>query len=205
MIRTAACFLTAAALSGCAAVEMLAPPKAETLVVVVPADDGHVGAVVVNPGPEQHVLDTAYVSVRATTGSKLKVQTVAAGDLEKTFSAARTAKPLAPATFTVQFVLGTNLLTSASKEIMADVMAEVARRPAAELMVIGHTDQLGPEEYNEALSLRRAESVRDYMVERGFRQESIRTEGHGEREPLNTAGDGSYSNPENRRVEIIVR
>jgi outer membrane protein OmpA-like peptidoglycan-associated protein len=186
--------------------QFFAPSEPETLVVVVPSkDDGHVGAVVVNPGPGQQVLDTAYASARTRKGSKPKVKTLAAGDLDKSFAAAREAAPPAPVTFTVHFVLGTNLLTSASRDIMGRVIDEVARRPSADVMVIGHTDQMGPEEYNDLLSLRRAESVRDFMAGRGVRREIIRTAGHGEREPLYTVEDGRLSSPENRRVEITVR
>jgi outer membrane protein OmpA-like peptidoglycan-associated protein len=194
-----------AALQGCAAIEFIAPPKPETVVVVVPGEAGHVGAVVVNPGPEQQVLDTAYASAQAKKGRKPKIRTVKAEEVEPIFTAARQAAPLVPVTFTAHFILGTDLLTADSKMTMDEVMAEVGRRPNADILVIGHTDGLGPESYNEALSLSRAESVRDYMVERGFRAEIIRTAGYGEREPLPGTEDGQLSNPQNRRVEITVR
>ena len=204
-LRAGAGLGSAVVLAGCAAAtQVFAPRKPETLVVVVPSRvDGHVGAVVVNPGPEQQVLDTAYAAARQRQGSTPKLKTVSAEDLDASFAAARQAAPPPPATFTVHFVLGTNLLTSDSKDAMPKILAEVGARSAPDVQVVGHTDQLGPEEYNETLSLRRAESVRDYMVEHGFRSELITAIGRGEREPL--ADNGRLSNPENRRVEIIVR
>jgi OmpA-OmpF porin, OOP family len=203
-LRTGAALACAAALAGCAiASQALGPRKPETLVVVVPSRvDGHVGAVVVNTPGGQQVLDAAYASARVPQGRTPQVATLGPEEVERSFAAARRAAPPPPVTFTVHFVLGTNQLTAQSKETLKSVMAEMGRRAAADIHVIGHTDQLGPESYNDALSLRRAERVRDHMVAHGFARELITTLGRGEREPL---VDSGLSNPENRRVEIIVR
>jgi outer membrane protein OmpA-like peptidoglycan-associated protein len=204
VLRAGATLLSAAALAGCAvATQVFAPRKPETLVVVVPSRvDGHVGAVVVSAPGGQQVLDTAYASARVPQGRAPRVATLAPEELERSFAAARRAAPPPPATFTVHFVLGTNELTARSKDTLKAVMAEMGRRAAPDIHVIGHTDQLGPELYNEALSLRRAARVRDYMVAHGFAPALITAIGRGEREPL---VDSGLSNPENRRVEIIVR
>ena len=50
--------------------------------------------------------------------------------------------------------------------------------------MIGHTDRVGAVPYNDTLSLRRAERVRDELVKVGVASERIRVEGRGEREPL---------------------
>jgi outer membrane protein OmpA-like peptidoglycan-associated protein len=70
--------------------------------------------------------------------------------------------------------------------------------------VIGHTDRVGPVEYNDALSLRRAERVRRNFVERGIPTSAINVAGRGEREPILSTAD-EVSEPRNRRVEINVR
>ena len=74
--------------------------------------------------------------------------------------------------------------------------------------VEGHTDARGSDDYNERLSLRRAASVRDWLVGEGYlRNAAVR--GFGEARPVaaNGHGDGSYD-PEgrqrNRRVEILI-
>jgi outer membrane protein OmpA-like peptidoglycan-associated protein len=69
--------------------------------------------------------------------------------------------------------------------------------------VIGHTDSDGTEEYNMALSIRRAEAVRDYMVSEGVNAAIIDVSGEGESNPVvsNATQEGRA---ENRRVDIHV-
>ena len=69
--------------------------------------------------------------------------------------------------------------------------------------VIGHTDSDGSEEYNMALSIRRAESVRDYMVGEGVDASIIDVSGEGETNPI-VSNATSEGRAENRRVDIHV-
>ena len=69
-------------------------------------------------------------------------------------------------------------------------------------VLVGHTDTRGTEEYNLDLSLRRARSLRDHLVERfGFREGRIQAEGRGEFEPV-AHGESPSDHARNRRVEI---
>jgi outer membrane protein OmpA-like peptidoglycan-associated protein len=72
-----------------------------------------------------------------------------------------------------------------------------------QLVVEGHTDSLGSEEYNLALSIRRAEAVYRYLVNRGVPPEIMRIEGFGETQPVadNATEQGRA---QNRRVELKV-
>jgi outer membrane protein OmpA-like peptidoglycan-associated protein len=72
------------------------------------------------------------------------------------------------------------------------------------VVVIGHTDRVGNDQYNDRLSLQRAERVRGELVRLGIPESRIRTAGRGEREPL-VATDDEVPEPRNRRVEINVR
>jgi outer membrane protein OmpA-like peptidoglycan-associated protein len=70
--------------------------------------------------------------------------------------------------------------------------------------VVGHTDSIGSESYNQQLSERRAESVANYLTFRGVAQNRLRTEGRGEREPrANNATEAGRQL--NRRVEVFVK
>ncbi len=75
--------------------------------------------------------------------------------------------------------------------------------------IVGHTDSIGTEQYNQALSERRAQSAAQFLAEQGVNPGLITTRGMGERQPIapNTNPDGS-DNPEgraqNRRVDITV-
>jgi outer membrane protein OmpA-like peptidoglycan-associated protein len=71
----------------------------------------------------------------------------------------------------------------------------------SEIVIAGHTCDMGPDEYNLALSKRRADSVRDYLRELGLKDVEIRTEGLGESQPrLPNASEANRSR--NRRVDI---
>lgn len=85
-----------------------------------------------------------------------------------------------------------------------DKIADIMNRyPRTQIMVAGHTDSVGSEQYNLELSLRRANAVADYLISRGVMRSRIGTEGRGELEPI--ADNGSPSGrAKNRRVEIFV-
>jgi outer membrane protein OmpA-like peptidoglycan-associated protein len=72
------------------------------------------------------------------------------------------------------------------------------------VVVIGHTDRVGTVEYNDRLSLQRAERVRAELVRLGVDPARISVEGRGEREPLVPTPD-EMPEPQNRRVEVSVR
>jgi OOP family OmpA-OmpF porin len=70
--------------------------------------------------------------------------------------------------------------------------------------VAGHADSRGSDAYNQTLSLRRAESVRSYLVGKGIAAERLNTVGYGEREPIadNGTPEGRFKN---RRVELLPK
>jgi OOP family OmpA-OmpF porin len=69
--------------------------------------------------------------------------------------------------------------------------------------VAGHTDSVGTDQYNQGLSERRANSVRDYLVEQGVRASRLTAVGYGENRPVAT-NDTADGRQENRRVELVV-
>ena len=71
------------------------------------------------------------------------------------------------------------------------------------VIAIGHTDSIGTDAYNQALSVRRAEAVKAYFISRGVEGNRVYTEGKGEKQPVadNKTKEGKAKN---RRVEIEV-
>ncbi len=74
----------------------------------------------------------------------------------------------------------------------------------ARITATGHTDKSGPEAYNMALSLRRANTVKDALVRNGVPATAIAVVGRGESQPLVQTADG-VREPQNRRVEIVIQ
>lgn len=83
-------------------------------------------------------------------------------------------------------------------------IADIMRRyPKTQIVVVGHTDSVGSDQYNLQLSLRRANAVGDYLIMRGVSTSRLGTEGHGEMEPI-ASNDSAAGRAQNRRVEIFV-
>lgn len=71
------------------------------------------------------------------------------------------------------------------------------------LLIVGHTDSVGDENYNLGLSERRARSAANYMIEQGLAQSRVRIEGRGEYEPIDD-NNTEAGRQENRRVEVAI-
>jgi outer membrane protein OmpA-like peptidoglycan-associated protein len=181
-------------LGGCA--------SSKDLVVLLPDKDGKVGKVLVQNPKGETVLDSAYAAAR--TGGSLQRNTASQSEVKDVFGTALAAMPPRPVSYTLYFESGTDEFSDQSKQEVKRVLAEMARRPAPEITVIGHTDQAGPDSVNDALSLQRAERVKSILVRLGISPDRILTAGRGRREPLVRTADGA-SEPRNRRVEISVR
>ena len=71
------------------------------------------------------------------------------------------------------------------------------------IIAVGHTDSVGTDAYNQRLSVRRADAVKDYLVSKGVEKNRVYTEGKGEKQPIadNKTAEGRAKN---RRVEIEV-
>lgn len=76
-------------------------------------------------------------------------------------------------------------------------------QPQTEVRIIGHTDNTGSDEFNNRLSLQRAQATRDYLTARGADPRQVTVSGHGEREPVaDNASEAGRAR--NRRVEIYL-
>ena len=75
--------------------------------------------------------------------------------------------------------------------------------PNVNIMITGHTDNVGSSAYNQKLSLQRAESVRDYLLEHGVLSGRAMVEGKGDREPM-VPNTNSKNQALNRRITIRI-
>ncbi len=176
----------------------------DELVVVLPSADGHVGMVVVERRGEQAILNQAYAASRIVGGSAPRAQSFDEGAVRQEFRAVLTALPGRPKSFLLYFLEDSDEFTPESKVELARVLAELRESNSPDVLAIGHTDRLASDEYNDRLSLQRANRVREELVRLGIPPAHIQTAGRGEREPLVPTADG-VPEPRNRRVEISVR
>jgi outer membrane protein OmpA-like peptidoglycan-associated protein len=194
--RALAALALAALLGACAA--------PQGTVVLLPDGQGKDTAVSVrqNDGGEL-LLDKPYAAATLTSRGPQPV-TSSAEQVQARFGAALAARPLPPAQFTLYFVEGKDEFTPESKREFDGVFTEIAKRPLPDLLVIGHTDKVGNDAFNDALSRQRAEVVRKALVDRGIAADNIVIVGRGKREPVVATADG-VAEARNRRVEILVR
>ena len=94
-------------------------------------------------------------------------------------------------------------LKPAGKAKLDDLVGKVKGINLEVIIAVGHTDSVGSDVYNQKLSVKRAESVKAYLVSKGIEKNRIYTEGKGEKQPVadNKTNEGRGKN---RRVEIEV-
>jgi len=103
----------------------------------------------------------------------------------------------------VLFDTGSASLKPGAREKLARVSGILVSHPGLRLEVEGHTDGVGTDSYNQALSERRAESVRAYLVAQKIASTSVGAVGFGEGQPVATNGTAA-GRQQNRRVELVV-
>jgi outer membrane protein OmpA-like peptidoglycan-associated protein len=177
--------------------------KPQGTVVLLPDTQGHDTAVLVSQDGGALLLDKPYAAADLTSKGPLKA-TSSAEQVQAQFGAALAARPAPPQQFTLYFVEGKDEFTDESRRAFDGVLGEIARRPVPDVLVIGHTDKVGNDAFNDALSRQRAEVVRKALVARGIAPQSIVVVGRGKREPIVPTADG-VAEARNRRVEILVR
>ena len=111
--------------------------------------------------------------------------------------------PPPPQAFMVFFDWDSIRLSDASMNVIQQAADSFKSKQGARIVATGHTDTSGSDAYNMALSLRRANAVRDALVKLGIPASAITTVGRGEQGLLVQTGDG-VREPQNRRVEITI-
>jgi len=179
---------------------------AHSSVVLLPDEDGGHGEISIRPasgqGGETVMRDA---NSRANlTGAKPSIQLLGAKGLKPTEAALLASLPPPARSFTLYFHEGTTQLAADSVGMLEQIRAEVARRPGAEVQVTGHTDTVGSNTDNDALSRRRADEIVNWLATKGFDRRMMSAVGRGERELKQHTAD-NVSSAANRRVEVLVR
>jgi len=114
--------------------------------------------------------------------------------------------PSPPVTFTIsgiRFQRGSARVSNRAETALDTAVLLLQANPGARIEISGHTDNQGNAAKNQALSQRRAESVKAYLVENGVDAGRLVTVGHGSTKPL-ASNDGPRGRRKNRRIEFRV-
>lgn len=103
--------------------------------------------------------------------------------------------------FMIFFDSGADEITPQGAAILDNTASAYQTCGQAQVMIAGHTDRNGSDDYNIGLSQRMAANVRSYLAGRGIPDGVITTEAYGESRPMVETADG-VREPQNRRVEI---
>lgn len=159
--------------------------------------------------PRQTLPDTAGEGARraaererARQDSLVRVRDLAAAD-ERRRAAEATARARALLEEIVHFEYDESALTAAAQEALARKVPILRANPNVQLRIAGHADERGSVEYNLALGMRRANAVRDYLVDFGIDASRLTTVSMGEDVPLDPASNESAW-ARNRRAEFSI-
>lgn len=103
----------------------------------------------------------------------------------------------------VTFDFNSDRLTANARDLLVRTADALKGQPDLEVELAGHTDSVGAGEYNRELSQRRADSVRNYLIDLGVAPDQMRATGYGETQPVRS-NDTEEGRERNRRVEFNV-
>jgi outer membrane protein OmpA-like peptidoglycan-associated protein len=103
----------------------------------------------------------------------------------------------------VLFDTGSSTLKPGAREKLAKISGIVLAHPGLNLQIEGHTDSVGSDDFNQQLSERRADAVRDFLAEQGVPASAITARGFGKTQPV-ASNDTADGRARNRRVELVV-
>ncbi|TCK95215.1 outer membrane protein OmpA-like peptidoglycan-associated protein [Paraburkholderia sp. BL9I2N2] len=192
----AAAFVMLALLAACST-----PDK----IILLPDPDGKVGAVVVHSATGEQTIDKAYAGVDVTKSGSIEKTLDSQSTVQARYGELLAARPPRPMTFTIFFLFDSATeLAPESAATVKKLKAVLATWPAPQLVVVGHTDLAGSQDFNDKLSMQRAQTVATFLIKQGIPAQQIEIAARGKREPLVPTADG-VPHRMNRRAVITVQ
>jgi OOP family OmpA-OmpF porin len=196
-LATGAAFVMLAFLAGCST-----PPDR---IILLPDPEGKVGAVIVHSATGEQTINKAYAGVDVTSNGAIETTMDSQAAVQTRYAELLAARPPRPVTYTICFLFDSATdLAPESVATVKQLKAVLATWPAPEVLVVGHTDLAGTQEWDDKLSMRRAQTVAAFLVKQGIPAQQIETAGRGKREPLVPTAEG-VPNRMNRRVVITIQ
>ncbi len=112
-------------------------------------------------------------------------------------------KAFDPSGIIIRFDFDSDELNSNSIDALEKIVAGMKQDPLSKIVVRGHADKQGPDEYNDQLSFRRAKAIADYLMQNGIEEERLIQVYLGESEPL-VPGSNVDAYKQNRRGDFYL-
>lgn len=103
----------------------------------------------------------------------------------------------------ILFAVNQATLQSAGQQNLRDLATSLEDYEGTDVLVVGHTDSTGAEDYNQGLSERRADAARNFLVGAGLDAGRVTAVGRGEMEPI-ADNETDAGRQQNRRVEVAI-
>ena len=200
-----ACIATAVMVVGCASRPPATIDTSRTTVILLPDEDGHVGAVSVTTSHGSQKIDRSYTftTVAGAQSGPSAVEPISEERVNAAFTELLRSQPLKPKSFTLYFVLDSAALTAESSATLPAIFAAVRDRKPTEIAIFGHTDAIGSDDRNIKLSAERARAVENLLRKREPDLGRIDVQFFGSQEPLIPTPPRA-AEPRNRRAEIMI-
>jgi len=179
--------------------------KPETTVVLLDNNSSH-NAIDVKTNSAKITIDQPYYATTLTSTEKnpSEVKKLDPSTVNEKYGDVLGNLPSKAVSILFYFEPGTSEIVQSSKDQVSNLMNTVSSYEPASIDIIGHSDRAGDADKNYALALERAHAVEKFLIENNVNLERISVVSYGENDPLVPTEDG-VSEPQNRRVEVIVR
>ena len=163
-------------------------------------------ALVVATKAGEQILDTpnTYTELSSLDAKPSPSKKLSTNEIKEKYGTLILAAPKPPVSYLLYFHAGSTELLEASRSQLPSIEKAIKSRVPCDVNIIGHADREGSKEYNIKLSLQRAKSVQQWLLQKELDVDLISVESYGEEDLLVPTKDG-VSEPRNRRVEVLVR
>jgi len=177
----------------------------KTTVILLDNESSH-NAVVVTTNAGSVIVDQpySYTTLVAQDKKPSSLEKANPETIREKYAQQLTMLPTKPVSMLFHFEQGTADLTESSKNQVDELIRLIASHEPAAVDIIGHSDRAGDADKNYLLALERAKTVEKYLLERKVSLDHSSVTSYGENDNLIPTDDG-VSEPQNRRVEVIVR
>jgi outer membrane protein OmpA-like peptidoglycan-associated protein len=177
-----------------------------TTVVLIPDADGKVGKVSVTTAGGTTLLSKANESSQASKADQPPTQPVRLTDekIRSMFAETLAKEPAPPERYSLYFLTGTAEISADANAELVKIASAIKARNSCDFSAIGHSDRVGDNESNRALSLQRAETVAKALTNIGVPKQCMDIRYYGENDPAVPTAD-NVAEARNRRVEVEIR